>query len=272
MPGRRRGSAIRPVSGSEQGAATVRWLGHATALLEIDGVRVITDPVLGRRIGPLVRIGAPVDESAVGAIDAVLLSHLHADHADVPSLRRLRASTLIAPAGAADWLRGRRLTGVRELRPGGRARIGALTIEATPAAHEGKRAPLGPVADPIGFLISGSTSVYFAGDTDLFPEMSALHGRVDIALLPVSGWGPTLGPGHLNPERAAQAAEIIAPAVAIPIHWGTFTLPRPAPRPADPAAPARAFAECCRRYAPHVEVRMLAPGASTKLRLGRPSP
>ncbi len=260
------------MSGSELRAATVRWLGHATALLEIDGVRVITDPVLGRRIGPLVRIGAPPDEAALGAIDAVLLSHLHADHADVPSLRRLSGATLIAPAGAAGWLQGKRLADVRELRPGERTRVGALTIEATPAAHEGKRAPLGPVADPVGFLISGSTSVYFAGDTDLFPEMSGLHGRVDVALLPVAGWGPTLGPGHLDPKRAARAAAIIAPAVAIPIHWGTFTLPRPAPRPADPASPAIAFAELCRDSAPRVEVRVLAPGERTSISPGRPSP
>lgn len=260
------------MSGSEHAAATVRWLGHATVLLEIDGVRVITDPVLGRRVGPLVRIGAPVDEAALGTLDAVLLSHLHADHADVSSLRRLRGATLIAPSGAAGWLHGKRMGDVRELRPGELMRIGALTIEATPAEHEGKRAPLGPVADTVGFLIHGSTSVYFAGDTDLFPEMSRLRGRVDVALLPVSGWGPTLGPGHLDPERAARAAAIIAPAVAIPIHWGTFTLPRPAPRPADPAGPATAFATLCRRSAPSVEVRVLAPGQVTSVSGRRSSP
>jgi L-ascorbate metabolism protein UlaG (beta-lactamase superfamily) len=266
------GSPIAAVSDPEHPVARLVWLGHATVLLDIDGVRVITDPVLGRRVGPLVRIGPAVDNAALGSIDAVLLSHLHADHADVASLRRLDEATLIAPPGAGEWLRGKRLTGVRELSPAGKVRLGRLTVEATPAEHDGKRAPLGPVADPVGFLIHGSTSVYFAGDTDLFAEMSALRGRVDVALLPVSGWGPTLGPGHLDPERAARAAEMIAPAVAIPIHWGTFTLPRPARRPADPAAPAAAFAELCRRFARGVEVRVLAPGEGMSLPPGQPSP
>jgi L-ascorbate metabolism protein UlaG (beta-lactamase superfamily) len=260
------------VRDSEHRPAAITWLGHATALLEIDGVRVITDPVLGRRVGPLVRIGPPVDDAALGAIDAVVLSHLHADHADVVSLRRVAGATLIAPAGAEGWLRGKRLAGVRELRPGEATRVGALTIAATTAEHDGKRTPLGPAAETVGYLIRGSTSVYFAGDTDLFPQMAALAGQVDAALLPVSGWGPTLGPGHLDPERAARAVEIIAPRVAIPIHWGTFTLPRPARRPADPSAPATTFAELCRRRIPGVEVRVLAPGERTEIAGQRPSP
>ncbi len=239
------------------------WLGHATVLLEIDGVRLLTDPVLGNRAGPLVRIAGRIDRGTPGRVDTVLLSHLHADHADVPSLRRLGDVPVCAPAGSAAWLRGKRLSDVRELVPGEATTVGTLRVEATPAEHSGKRAPLGPEAAALGYLVEGSASVYFAGDTDLFDAMSELAGRVDVALLPVSGWGPTLGPGHLDPERAARAAAAIAPRVAIPIHWGTLALPRPARRAADPWLPALEFAALCNRDAPNVQVRLLAPGEST---------
>ncbi len=239
------------------------WLGHATVLLEIDGVRLLTDPVLGNRAGPLLRIAGRIGRGTPGRVDAVLLSHLHADHADVPSLRRLGDVPVYAPAGSAAWLRGKRLSEVRELAPGQATSVGALRIEATTAEHSGRRAPLGPEAGTLGFLVGGSTSVYFAGDTDLFEGMSKLAGRVDVALLPVSGWGPTLGPGHLDPERAARAAAAIAPRVAIPIHWGTLALPRPARRAAEPWRPALDFAALCNRDAPDVQVRLLAPGEST---------
>ena len=239
------------------------WLGHATVLLEIDGVCLITDPVLGNRVGPLVRIAGRIDRGTTGRVDAVLLSHLHADHADVRSLRRFGDVPVCAPAGSAAWLRGKRLSDVRELSPGQVTTVGALRVEATTAEHSGKRAPLGPEAAALGYLVDGSTSVYFAGDTDLFETMSELAGRVDVALLPVSGWGPTLGPGHLDPERAARAAAAIAPRVAIPIHWGTLALPRPARRRADPWRPALEFAVLCNRDAPDVQVRLLAPGEST---------
>jgi hypothetical protein len=78
--------------------------------------------------------------------------------------------------------------------------VGAVSVLATPANHDGWRPPFGPRAGCLGFIVEGTERVYFAGDTDLFPEMSAL-GPIDLALLPVWGWGPTLGPGHLIDER-----------------------------------------------------------------------
>ena len=86
-----------------------------------------------------------------------------------------------------------------------------------------------------------------------------------MALLPVWGWGASVGAGHLDPSSAAEAAALIAPSVAIPIHWGTFALARPARRAADPERPAREFAELTKRYAPAVDVRVLAPGERTTL-------
>jgi len=239
----------------------VRWLGHATVLLEVDGVRVLTDPVLRQRIGPLVRIAPPISASSVGRVDCVLLSHLHADHVDVPSLRGIgRSAQILAPYPAARWLRRCGLRGIRQLRPGEEAVVQGLRVIATPAQHDRRRRPLGPAADPVGYVIRGSRSAYFAGDTDLFGAMAALRGSLEVALLPVWGWGRDIGAGHLDPDRAARAAAIIDPRVAIPIHWGTFALGWPVPRPEDPRRPARQFAELTATYAPSVRVCVLAPG------------
>ena len=243
---------------------TITWVGHATVLLEVDGVRMLTDPVLGGRIGPLTRIAGAPDQDGPGVLDAVLVSHLHADHTELRSLRRLAGDTpVIVPAGAGDWLRRKGVAHVQELRAGADTQVGALRVSATPALHEGRRWRLGPSAECVGYLVTGSTSAYFAGDTDLFEGLDSLRGAVDVALLPVSGWGRTVPAGHLDPERAARAAALIAPRIAIPIHWGTFALPRPVRLSGDADAPAREFAARCEDVAPDVEVRVLAPGEST---------
>jgi L-ascorbate metabolism protein UlaG (beta-lactamase superfamily) len=227
-------------------------------------VRLLTDPLVRRRAGPLVRVVAPVRPEATRDIDAVLLSHLHADHADLASLRRVGAP-VIAPRGAGAWLRRRRIREVREVRDGDEHPLGAVTVRAVAAEHEDRRYPWGPHAEPLGFVVRGSRSVYFAGDTDLFDAMSDLHRALDVALLPVWGWGTKLGPGHLDPGRAARAAAIIHPRVAIPIHWGTFAMPRPLGPGAASDAPPQEFAQLAAREAPEVEVRVLAPGERTSV-------
>ena len=245
---------------------TITLLGHATVLIDLDGARVLTDPVLGDRIGPLTRI-VPTPHRDVGRLDAVVLSHLHADHADVASLRRVAGAVpVIAPEGAGDWLRAKGLGEVREVGAGAETRIGPLRLRATPALHDGRRWRYGASAQAVGYVIAGSRAAYFAGDTDLHAGLGELHGLVDAALLPVAGWGRTLPRGHLDPERAARAAALIAPSVAIPIHWGTFALPRAVRRAGEPDAPAREFAALCRGAAPEVDVRVIAPGESTVVR------
>ena len=244
----------------------ITWVGHATTLIELDGVRLLTDPVLRNRIGPLVRITPRVHVEELGRVDCVLLSHLHFDHTDLRSLRAVGSSVpVLAPYPAAGWLARKGLRAVRELRPGQQVTVGDLRMTATPAAHDRRRRPHGPAAEPIGYLVRGSSCIYFAGDTAFFPAMAELSGLVDVALLPVWGWGARLGPGHLDPDSAAAVAALIAPAVAIPIHWGTFTLGRPAKRPVDPERPARQFAALTKTRAPAVEVRLLAPGQRTEL-------
>jgi L-ascorbate metabolism protein UlaG (beta-lactamase superfamily) len=268
-----------PGGADPRGGLAVTWGGHSTVLIELDGVRLLTDPVLHSRIGPLRRIASPVATELFGDCDAVLLSHLHADHAHLRSLRALGSGQrIIAPRGTAAWLRRRGFNDVTELRPGEDATVGPLRVRATPAMHDDRRWPVrgpgawasGASALPVGFVVRGSQSCYFAGDTDLFDDMSLLAGSIDLALLPVWGWGPALGPGHLDPARAAKAAAMIAPAMAIPIHWGTFVLAR-AGRRSDTARPAREFVAHTRREAPDVEVRVLEPGERMQLERGRSS-
>jgi L-ascorbate metabolism protein UlaG (beta-lactamase superfamily) len=246
--------------------AQVTWLGHATALIEMDGVRLLTDPVIRRRCGPLIRLVPPVDPADTSDIDAVLLSHLHSDHADLPSLRQLGRDTLvIAPRGAGTWLERRGFSNVRELGNEEETTVGPVTVRGVPAEHDGRRKPIGPTAEAIGFVVRGSSSVYFAGDTDLFHDMGGALPAIDTALLPVGGWGGGLGPGHLNPERAADAARQIGPKLAVPIHWGTLGLPHASRRNLPHGEAGQLFAERARELAPDVEVRVLAPGERTTL-------
>ena len=247
-------------------AEAITWLGHASVLIELRGARLLCDPVLGDRVGPLVRIAPSVRLSSLGRVDAVLLSHLHADHTHLGSLRAVAVDVpVIAPYPAGKWLRRHGLHNVRELRVGEQTAVEDVPITATEATHARTRRPFGPAADPIGYVMSGSATAYFAGDTDLFAGMAELRSVVDVALLPVSGWGASLGPGHLNPERAARAVEMIRPRLAIPIHWGTLALGWPARRPVAREAPAHAFAAIARRLAPTVDVRVLGPGERTEL-------
>jgi L-ascorbate metabolism protein UlaG (beta-lactamase superfamily) len=114
-------------------------------------------------------------------------------------------------------------------------------------------------------VVRGSASVYFAGDTDLFPEMAEI-GPVDLAVLPVSGWGPKLPAGHLDPRGAAEALRLLRPRIAVPVHWGTFRTPL-APRPDD--GPAQEFARAAAELAPEVDVRVLAIGETLALEVAR---
>ena len=243
------------------------YLGHATVLLELDGVRLLTDPLLGARLGPLRRHGPTPDPVAIGAVDAVLLSHAHPDHLDPGSIARLAGDgQLVVPAGVGRLV-GHLGRGVQEVSAGDRVEVGGLRITAVPALHW--RWPLAPRARPIGFLVEGTLGVYFAGDTRYFSSMASLAGRVDLALLPVGRWGPHPGPDRLGPASAARAAQVVAASVAIPIHWGTFYPPgfgRLWPRPLR--EPAAAFAAELATTAPEIEARVLEPGETTRFAPG----
>ncbi len=248
------------------GGDRISFIGHSTVELRLDGVALLTDPFLRSRVGPLIRRPAPVDVSAL-APDIVLISHLDRDHLDLPSLRALAGEPrLIVPGGAAGFARRHGFEAVTDLACGQSIEVGPLEVAAVPAVHEGWRAPFGPRADPVGYVISGSRAVYFAGDTDLFDEMERLAPGLDLALLPITGWGPTTGEGHLDPERAARALEMLRPRRVVPIHWGTLqpSWMRRMTR-SQLAEPAREFARLAARRAPDVEVRILEPGESLDL-------
>jgi len=248
-------------------ADRVTYVGHATVLVELGGVRLLTDPLLRRRVGHLLRRGPAPSPAVTGRLDAVLISHLHHDHVDLPSLRRLPPGTpLVVPAGSREFFARRGFEVLAALAPGDSVRLGAVVVTATEADHDGAR-PFGRVAaTAVGYLLSHARRrVYFAGDTDLFAGMAALGAPgLDLALLPIWGWGPSLGPGHMNPERAARAAAQLRPRVAVPIHWGTYYpagLARA--RPAPLLRPPEAFAARVADLVPEVEVRILGLGEST---------
>lgn len=236
-------------------------------LIDVDGTRLLTDPVLGRRVGPLVRHGAMPAAAAMEGLDAVLISHLHHDHADLASLRRLGTSTrILGPPGSRGFFEHHGFRDAAELAPGQSSRVGALDVVAVEAHHEGGRRRFADHPGAIGFLVRGRRRVYFAGDTDLFDGMADLEPQLDLALLPVWGWGPSIGAGHLDPERAARAAALLEPRLAVPIHWGTLYLYGFARLHGGPLrTPGPEFAARMRELAPHVETRVLSPGEATSL-------
>ncbi len=250
-----------------QRSPKIEFLGHSTVLVELDGVRLLTDPVLRDRIGPLRRGADRPDAAHHDRIDAVLVSHLHWDHFDPASLERLGPDVrIVVPPGAGAHVRERGFTAVEELAVNDETRVGPVVVRATPAEHAGFRPPLGPRAEAVGYVIGGSSRVYFAGDTDLFAAMAGIEERLDVALLPVWGWGPTLGPGHLDPDRAARALTLLRPRAAVPIHWGTFWpigLGRVAP--SRRRLPPIAFARAAALVAPSVAIHVTPPARSVAL-------
>ncbi|MFN2189198.1 MAG: MBL fold metallo-hydrolase [Candidatus Promineifilaceae bacterium] len=245
---------------------TVTYIGHSTLLIEMDGQRIITDPLLKRYVGHL-RRQVPTPDPELKQADLVLISHLHGDHLDLASLQEIgRDTRIIVPKGAGTYLKLRRFSNVEEISEGETITLGMVEITATMADHSGRGLPWIPTIQELGFIIDGSHELYFAGDTDLFDEMVDIGQEIDLALLPVWGWGPTLGPGHMDPQRAAQALRHLKPSAAIPIHWGTYC---PAVldwfKPQFLTRPPHQFVEFAATTAPDVKLQILEPGESVKV-------
>ncbi|GAA4786216.1 MBL fold metallo-hydrolase [Streptomyces ziwulingensis] len=255
--------------------AEVTWWGHATCTVEDSNIRVLTDPLFARRFAHLRRRrGAPPPPDAWRA-DVALVSHLHADHLHLPSLARLAPGTpLFVPRGAPRAVPGlRRLAhlDLTEVAAGDERQVGAVRIRVVPALHDGRRLPLGPQRCPaLGYVIEGEARTYFAGDTALFDDMAKEVGPVDAALLPVGGWGPHLGEGHMDPGRAARALALLAPRTAVPVHYGTYwPYGMDAVRPHEFHAPGEEFARLAALHAPEVTVHALRHGESARLEAAR---
>jgi L-ascorbate metabolism protein UlaG (beta-lactamase superfamily) len=245
----------------------VTWWGHSTVWLEDSGVRLLTDPLLTDRLAHL-RRAAGATPTLPGAPDAVLLSHLHADHFHLPSLRRVPGEpTLIVPRGATAFVaRGLGRSAADrcvELAPGDGTTVGAVRVRAVPAAHDGARGPWSrDRATAIGFIVEGASRSWYAGDTGLFREMADL-APLDLALIPVGGWGPTLGDGHLDPAAAAEALRRVKAAWTVPVHYGTFwPVGLGRVRPHLFHDPGTDFARHAATAAPDSRVRVLAHGES----------
>ena len=191
-------------------------------LLELGGVRPLTDPALRPRFAHLKRHGAAPAPEITQGVDAVLVSHLHLDHLDPASLSRLsRRVRLVVPHGAGEFLRSRGFPHVEELAPGQSQDVGG--VEGRGQACGSRRAPLalrgsagqpnrvrGPRC-PLDLLRRRHRSVRGHGRARTWSRPRPA---------PRLGWGPTLGPAHLDPERAAPAAQLLRPRMAVPIHWG----------------------------------------------------
>jgi len=257
-------------SASQPDVARLTWVGHSTVRLDIGGCRLLTDPLLRRRVAHL-RRRCERPSSDVADVDIVLLSHAHMDHLHVPSLRDVNsAATVIAPRGTRALLERAGFEAIAEVVEGDRIELAPAVIEVIEAVHPCGRGPHSSIAAaPVGYVIDiGGHRTYFAGDTDLFDGMIGL-GSIDVALLPVWGWGSTIGEGHLDPERAVEATRLIRPDIVVPIHWGTYSPEDGRRRPPywldDPA---ERFSVALARAGLSDRLRTLRPGDDLDLRSG----
>ena len=236
------------------------WVGHATFLLQLPGVNVLTDPVWSRRVSPVswagpARIREPgIDFDALPPIDAVLLSHDHYDHLDRPTVRRLRARfgealQWVAPLGHAAWLRRQGIENAVELdwweSSVVRCAAGELEVSALPARHWTRRGPGGNRRLWASFALrAAGARVYYCGDSGyapFFEQVGAAAGPFQAAIMPIGAYEPRwfMQPAHMSPDEAVQAyQELGATGVFAAMHWGTFRLSDEPPL--DPPDRARA--------------------------------
>jgi L-ascorbate metabolism protein UlaG (beta-lactamase superfamily) len=253
----------------------ITWLGHSTTVLDWPGARVVTDPLLRRHAFPLRRNGArPAPDSWAGA-DAVLLSHLHPDHADPRSLRLLAGRPVYTAAANAAWLRRHGVAGVDGSWDRWQTMSGCtdLAVRLVPAVHHSRRMPHRPNACSGHLIRSDGILVWVAGDTALFDGMRDLAevagGRIDLAVVPVGGWAPRLSGGHMDPIQAATACALVMPRWAVPVHWGTLYPPGLRNRPRGwMERPGEVFRRELARVAPDSRAVVLRIGAAATV----PSP
>ncbi len=247
-----------PVSGPLQ----VAWLGHSSVVLDLDGVRITADPLLLPNNGPLRRLGPPPEQSSWEGTDAILISHLHHDHAEIRSLRMIPGVPVLTAEKNAAWLRRKGIAGAVGIEDRWE-RIGESPVEVhlTRADHHARPMPHRPNGVN-GHLVRGSRTLWLAGDTSLddwIADLPDLAGRpVDVAVVPIGGWGPKLSEGHMDGEDAAKSCRMLGARWAVAVHWGTLHPPfmgRPWME-----RPFVQFAEALREHAPECTLIALRPG------------
>ena len=247
----------------DSGAAplSATWLGHATALVEVDGYRILTDPVWSERCSPARSIGPrrlhppPLPVESLPALDAVVISHDHHDHLDMPSvqnLARTQRALFVTPLGVGAHLRAWGIPASRivELDWHASTEIGELTLTCTPARHYSGRFLSRNNTLWASWVIRGPRHrAYFGGDsgyTGTFADIGAAHGPFGLTLLPIGAYNKAWPDIHMNPEEAVQSHTDLngdTSGVLVPIHWCTFRLaPHPWAEPADRLVAAAADA------------------------------
>lgn len=245
------------------------WLGHASWLVQLDGISLVIDPVLRDAINLVIRRNVPpgIRAEKLPPIAASLVSHNHYDHLDMPSLEDVGAP-IITGLGHAKLFRGRRLP-CTELDWWGTTKVGPVTIHYVPSQHWSRRA-LADANEMLwgGFVIEGSSArLYHSGDTayfEGFKEIGRRHPGLDAAMLPIGAYDPQwfMSKQHMNPEEAVQAFEDLGAARFLAMHWGTFKL---TDEPLD-EPPQRLDAEWNRRNWPREKLHVLAVGESLTVR------
>lgn len=217
------------------------WLGHSTALIEIDGVRILTDPVWGERASPLGFAGPrrfqpiPVPVAALADVDLVIITHDHYDHLDYPTILELARTSVpfVTSLGVGAHLEAWGVPAARitELDWWESARVPGsdVTVTATPSQHFSGRGPgMRNTTLWSGFAVRGDRhAVFFSGDTGLTPEYADIRARLgpfDLVMLEVGAFHPGWGDIHLGPERALEALDLLGGGMLLPVHWGTFSL------------------------------------------------
>jgi L-ascorbate metabolism protein UlaG (beta-lactamase superfamily) len=229
----------RPEIPAEAGELAVTWFGHASALLEIDGHRVLVDPVWGERVSPSPTLGptrlhpTPMAIEDLPPVDAVVISHDHYDHLDLPTVRALltrSTATFVVPLGIGMHLRGWGVPEGRiaELDWDGSTTVGELTITCTEARHFSGRFFARDTTLWASWVITGPRHrVFFGGDTGYTPAFAAIGARFgpfDLTLLPVGAYNEAWRYIHMDPEEAVRAHGDLGGRVLLPIHWATFNL------------------------------------------------
>jgi L-ascorbate metabolism protein UlaG (beta-lactamase superfamily) len=227
---------IAPV---DAGETAVTWYGHSSVLIELDGRRILADPVWSNRVSPSRTLGparlhpTPLPLRALPAVDAIVISHDHYDHLDkatIQQLASLQDAPFVVPIGIGAHLRHWRIPEERivELDWDEQTEIAGLTITCTEARHFSGRGLKRDLTQWASWAFAGPEHrVFFGGDTGYtakFAEIGAQYGPFDLTLLPVGAYDPRWADIHMNPEEAVRAHGDLNGGVLVPVHWATFNL------------------------------------------------
>jgi L-ascorbate metabolism protein UlaG (beta-lactamase superfamily) len=229
----------RPELPAEAGDLAVTWFGHSSALIEVDGARVLVDPVWGDRVSPSPLLGptrlhpVPAPLHALPPVDVVLISHDHYDHLDLPTVRailREQTSTFVVPIGIGEHLRTWGVPDERivELDWDQSTTVGQLTLTCTEARHFSGRFFARNTTQWASWAIAGPRHrVFFGGDTGYTPAFAGIGARLgpfDLTLMPIGAYNAAWQAMHMDPEEAVRAHGDLGGRVLLPVHWATFNL------------------------------------------------